>query len=576
MSGDDDSVGSESSRRSTERAIKRGSRRALVDSFGENNSSSQQQVANDASSFGLTTITEGEVTNHTDDSRKKKKKWKRLKRKGKRRNRIVSFGSEEATLKMANTNDAWMCGCCGKVFATYKSADVHEEKCVRDNAAKLGLMQATPSEKENKNIPSKGTSDQDLFSDAVSAESWEKESDDGEATEDNRKNVLFASALERGSSQHTPHEKVAPAPATTKQSILRRHSPPPVSPSFANTPSSGSRRPSLLQTSAIPEWSGLDEDLLLPSAMRKYVVLSDEALVNVVLRAVPKTLTPSEIQAERNLKLLAADKAYYDAMSEREEKRKKYRGFVRSEGSGALSKVQNKFVDAYQLIKEGDGDDVMGGDQYASKKKGSGSGGQDIAHTDGTIYVNVIVKNSVRVVDNELERLAQNRWEDLKESTIVSNDKNAQFERFRKFAHANAVKLAGLALQSDFTPRRIAVQLSNDLYRLMAPRLKRRGVTIETEIEYRVGAYFVLAANIKSIDWVKCMMYSRKDRALRQKKWKEEQVRRDKLREGTAEEGKVDDTDDTGASSKFRLLISFFQRVRNISMFEVIANCLAW
>lgn len=32
-------------------------------------------------------------------------------------------------------------------------------------------------------------------------------------------------------------------------------------------------------------------------------------------------------------------------------------------------------------------------------------------------------------------------------------------------------------------PRRIAVQLSNDLYRLLTPRLKRRGVTIETEIE---------------------------------------------------------------------------------------------
>lgn len=85
------------------------------------------------------------------------------------------------------------------------------------------------------------------------------------------------------------------------------------------------------------------------------------------------------------------------------------------------------------------------------------------------MYVNVIVKNSVRVVDNELERMAQQRWEDLKESTIVKDEKTAQFERFRKFAHAHAVKLAGLALQSDFTPRRIAIQLSNDLYRYVEP-----------------------------------------------------------------------------------------------------------
>ena len=126
-------------------------------------------------------------------------------------------------------------------------------------------------------------------------------------------------------------------------------------------------------------------------------------------------------------------------------------------------------MDAYQLIKEGDGDDVMGGDQYTGKKKGGSGAEREISHTSSTVYVNVIVKNSVRVVDNELERMAQQRWEDLKESTIVKDEKTAQFERFRKFAHAHAVKLAGLALQSDFTPRRIAIQLSNDLYRYVEP-----------------------------------------------------------------------------------------------------------
>jgi len=578
-SGDDASVGSESSTRSTERAVKRGSRRALVDSFGDNNTA-DHRASNDASSFGLTTITEEEGTTRTDDSRKKKKKWKGLKGKSRdkkqNRNRIVSFGSQESASKVANTSDAWMCGCCGKVFATYKSAETHEEKCVRDNAAKAGLMKAAPKEKNSS--PPRAMSDLDLFADAASEESWEKESVDGEG-EDHRKNVEFASAVQEGSPSHTPDQKIAPS--TAAQSILRHNDSPAVSRSWTSasgqnvTQMTGPRRPSLLQTSVIPEFRELGEDVLLPGAMRKYVVLNDEALVNVVLRSAPMTLSPSELDAELELKLLAGDKLYYDAMSERAEHRKKYRGFTRSEGTGILSKVQNKFVDAYQLIKEGDGDEVMGGDQYVSKKKGSGSGGQDIAHTDGTIYVNVIVKNSVRVVDNELERLAQQRWEDLKDSTIIKDEKSAQFERFRKFAHAHAVKLAGLALQSDFTPRRIAVQLSNDLYRLMVPRLKRRGVTIETEIEYRVGAYFVLAANVKTIDWVKLMKYSKRDKEARQKKWKEEQVRRDKLREGTAEEGKADDIDDSGASKVSRIVL-FFQRMRAITMFEVIANCLAW
>lgn len=474
---EENSVSSQSSVISTERAIQRGSRRALVDSFEDNQSAAHNSVSHDTASFGLTTITE-------EETKKKRKKKFRLKKKSRGnkiprspRQRIVSFGSENdsAALKMATSRDAWMCGCCGKVFATYKSAETHEEKCVRDNAARIGLMKAAPPAEEKRGGPpaaaARASSGSDLFADAASCESWEKDSADGDA-EDQHKNVGFAAAVQHGSPTHTPdRQRTSAAPA---QSILK-HSDPPAAPSSSlaistmnqnGTPTamSGPRRPSLLQNSAIPEWRGLDEDLLMPGSMRKYVVLSDEALVNVVLRAAPMTLSPSEIEAERALKLLAADKSYYDAMSERAESRKKYR-LTRSEGTGVLGKVQNKFVDAYQLIKEGDVTDIVGGDQYASKKKGAGSGEHDIAHTDGTMYINVIVKNSVRVVDNELERMANQRWDDLKDTGMVKDKKTAQFERFRKFAHANAVKLAGLALQSDFTPRRIAVQLSNDLYR---------------------------------------------------------------------------------------------------------------
>jgi hypothetical protein len=50
----------------------------------------------------------------------------------------------------------------------------------------------------------------------------------------------------------------------------------------------------------------------------------------------------------------------------------------------------------------------------------------------------------------------------------------------------------------------------------MTPRLKRRGVVIETEIEYRVGPYFVLAVNIQSIDWRKLVRATYRDAAQRQ------------------------------------------------------------
>ena len=76
-----------------------------------------------------------------------------------------------------------------------------------------------------------------------------------------------------------------------------------------------------------------------------------------------------------------------------------------------------------------------------------------------------------------------------------------QFEWLRKLTQRRVIELAGLALASDFTPSKIAIQLSNDLYRLMGPSLLSRGVKIQTDIEYREGAYFVLAVNIRSIDW---------------------------------------------------------------------------
>lgn len=134
---------------------------------------------------------------------------------------------------------------------------------------------------------------------------------------------------------------------------------------------------------------------------------------------------------------------------------------------GVLSKVQNKFAEAYELIKEGDTKGDFH-DQYSRKVKGKDNDTGDIVHDDNTLYVNVVVKNSVRVVENELHRLAKARWEDSN-GQQENPDVDDRFEKFRAMAQSGVVRLAGLALQSDFTPRRIAVQLSNDLYRYVLP-----------------------------------------------------------------------------------------------------------
>jgi VAD1 Analog of StAR-related lipid transfer domain len=64
----------------------------------------------------------------------------------------------------------------------------------------------------------------------------------------------------------------------------------------------------------------------------------------------------------------------------------------------------------------------------------------------------------------------------------------------------------------------------------MAPQLKRRGVTIETEIEYRVGQYFILAVNVKDINWQKLIKFTNRDVQRRRSDWRQEQTRRKELR----------------------------------------------
>lgn len=49
--------------------------------------------------------------------------------------------------------------------------------------------------------------------------------------------------------------------------------------------------------------------------------------------------------------------------------------------------------------------------------------------------------------------------------------------------------------------------------------MKRRGVFIESEIEYRVGAYFVLAVNVVRVDWRRLVKISYRDVAERRAKW---------------------------------------------------------
>lgn len=346
------------------------------------------------------------------------------------------------------------------------------------------------------------------------------------------------------------------------------------------------------------DWLSDEHDLLVPHSMRNYVVLADEALTDVCEKAKPLMLTSAEQEAERELEYLARDKAYYDMMYIRSVERQRggtYDHF-RAEGKSILSKVQNKFVDAYQLMKDGKAKGkTTHMDHYTRKLKGDIDTIHILENSKESLYVNVIVKASLKVVSYELQRLAKQRWEAAQAKKDDHDPQAQQFQQFRAAAQDNLVKLAGMALASDFTPRRIAVQLSNDLYRyeiflrresdtcrcakthslclpfhsfsfrLLTPRLKRRGVTIETEIEYRVGPYFVLAVNVKKVDWRRLVKAANRDVEASKSRWKLEQ------------EGKNDDEKaDVGPKGVIMSFLFLCYRLSQLTKFEVMAQFLAW
>jgi hypothetical protein len=103
--------------------------------------------------------------------------------------------------------------------------------------------------------------------------------------------------------------------------------------------------------------------------------------------------------------------------------------------------------------------------------------------------------------------------------------------------------------------------------RLLTPRLRRRGVIIETEIEYRVSAYFVLGVNIRSVDWGRLVKATNRDVAERKAKW-----RKEKLAHSQGSEAK----DEVAKIGVVRSFINLIYSLTQLTMNEVIAQALAW
>lgn len=93
--------------------------------------------------------------------------------------------------------------------------------------------------------------------------------------------------------------------------------------------------------------------------------------------------------------------------------------------------------------------------------------------------------------------------------------------------------------------------------------MKRRGVTIETEIEYRVGPYFVLAVNIKTIEWRKLIWATYRDVAQRTARWEKEQL-------------EDEDDPDTVKKSFLRRKLEYLKGLLDLSIFDMIERTVAF
>jgi hypothetical protein len=98
--------------------------------------------------------------------------------------------------------------------------------------------------------------------------------------------------------------------------------------------------------------------------------------------------------------------------------------------------------------------------------------------------------------------------------------------------------------------------------RMLTPRLKRRGIVIETEIEYRVGPYFVLAVNVKSVNWRKLVKRANRDVAERKARWKKD----------NESENSEKDSKQPGFVMSY---LMYFYRLSRLTRYEVMAKFLA-
>jgi hypothetical protein len=131
------------------------------------------------------------------------------------------------------------------------------------------------------------------------------------------------------------------------------------------------------------------------------MMVTDDALIKVIKLARKMRLSKEQIDAERQLALIAWDSAFYDmrAIWSLELKmmsptKRGGGGQWQQRGGNLWYKFQDKLSDACLLIKEGDDDHNDHADKYKLNRPDA-----EIKHDDDTMYINVRVEHSAKLIN---------------------------------------------------------------------------------------------------------------------------------------------------------------------------------
>ena len=177
----------------------------------------------------------------------------------------------------------------------------------------------------------------------------------------------------------------------------------------------------------------------LSLAMRRLIIIPDDALINVTRRSKAIISSQEHLDAERELALMARDRSFYDMKAIRSlelqmhhTKQTRHRS-----GNKLWNKLQDKLAETYDLIKDGDDHHNENVDKYKVRKPDG-----EMKLDGDTLYVNVIVKQSAKFINNELDRLFQKHW-------MINGQREHKnnFELLRHAAHVQALRFAKFSLR---------------------------------------------------------------------------------------------------------------------------------